>query len=275
MTLDAKGPLRAWDLATGKSLPEVAVSSLAGALRTAALDPGGRWLVTACDPPAGTDDKSPTEILIHNLQENRSRHPAGDPVRALALAVSSSGDLTAAACADGVVRVWNTATSERRGELKAHEGEVTGVAFLPDGRLASCGADWTVRIWELESGKEVRHFVGPEALVRLACGSRGHIAAVDREGGLHVWNSVGPQESMTLAGHREGVTALAFTPDGYRLASAGPDGALRVWALDTGRASLILEGPPGPTFVAFSPNGKSLLAVGADRRVRQWDGDAE
>src|SRR5947209_6271727 len=68
------------------------------------------------------------------------------------------------------------------------------------------------------------------------------------------------------------VTSVAFSPGGERLASAGRDGAVKVWNIKTGKVIQSVDAHTGFVFsVAFHPDGKHLASVDADQQVKVWD----
>lgn len=168
--------------------------------------------------------------------------------------------------------------------LIGHAGEVTGLAFSPDGQqLASAGSDGRLVLWALEPPSaaavwqiadkiETRTYVprsiafSPDGLL-LAVGSS--------SGSVRLYEVKTGRIKGQLNGHKQGVNQLAFSPDGARLAASSKDGVL-VWRLD---ASLAANQPVlrltrthlSPYSLAFSHDGR-MLAVGFETgSLALWD----
>jgi WD40 repeat protein/tRNA A-37 threonylcarbamoyl transferase component Bud32 len=80
------------------------------------------------------------------------------------------------------------------------------------------------------------------------------------------------RQLATVNGHDRGVLAVAFSPDGTRIASAGADGVVTVRDRRALREALTLQGPAAEVrALAFSPDGRRLAGGSADGTVHVWD----
>lgn len=93
-------------------------------------------------------------------------------------------------------------------------------------------------------------------------------------GGARLFDAQTGQLKTTLLAHSHLVNAVAFSPDGKMLATAGNqhDREVRLWNLETGTTKLKLDGLTGSgTAVAFSPDGQTLAVADSQAGVRLWD----
>jgi len=149
--------------------------------------------------------------------------------------------------------------------LAGHEGPVWSVVFSPAGRRALAGsADGTVRLWDLEGGKETLKLAGhTDWISAIAVSPDGRRAfSGGGDGAVRAWDL--PFSSETTAGHRSSggggddkrsirrlakygspIRIVAISLDGGRALSEGKDGMLRLWDLEGGREILRLAGYEG------------------------------
>src|SRR5207237_10474088 len=122
--------------------------------------------------------------------------------------------------------------------LEAQSSPANSAAFSPDGsRALFASADKSVRLWNVEAGRDLRRFVGHTASVWAVTFS--HDGKWALSGGadrtVRLWNTQSGSELRRLAGHDGLVAAVAISPDKPRALSSAYDGAVILWDLETGR----------------------------------------
>jgi serine/threonine protein kinase/WD40 repeat protein len=256
--------VRFWTIPDGKPFGEIpAAKPIATApLVQVAFHPGGASVAVADTAGAIWEWEAATG--------KKRRIVPGDGKRVRNLTFSRDGRLLLWTTADLVVRVWNLAGVREQVTFDQHTrdagkpsfGDGRGLALHPTaGLVATALGDGTVRVWEAETGKEVRVFRERMRGIRdLAYGPDGRWLAALTAGGVNTWEveprSVAPDRT-TLPGRRYG----RYSPDGRRLAILSDDGsAMLVRDLRSGRETHRLAIDPGhvPKLIDFDDRGRFL-----------------
>ena len=159
--------------------------------------------------------------------------------------------------------------------LSGHSGlfaSVNAVAIAPDHKLlASASDDKTVRIWDLQTGKEVALRGHTKFVKAVAFHPQTQILAsgsCDRT--IKLWDVQQLQE-IRLLSHQHHVNALAFSSDGHILASGSSDKTVKLWHPDGEPIVTLVGHTLAVNAIAFSPVAPVLASASSDSRIKIWD----
>jgi WD40 repeat protein len=150
----------------------------------------------------------------------------------------------------------------------------TSLCFSPDGRLALSGSsDYTLKLWDTETGECIRTFQGHIAKVLSICfspnGQRALSGSLDRT--LMLWDAQTGACLRTFKGHTEGIESVCFSPDGQRALSGSWDKTLKLWDAQTGACLRTFKGHTDAVkSVCFSPDGRRALSGSRDKTLKLW-----
>lgn len=274
-----------------------ALTAHAGSVEALACSPDGRILVT------GGDDR---RVVVWDALTLKELFVLTQTTRMHAVAFNPDGTKLAIAGLEKQITLWNLARVRPRlaeigldwdagaqapfpdgsappligvdsaGErqFRGHQGEVRSVVFSGDGCRALSGSlDRMLRLWDVQTGRELRRFDGHSngvwGVALSPDGRRALSASWDMT--VRLWDAETGKE-LRRFDHPGLVWSVAFSPDGAQALSACHDRLVRLWDLETGKELRRFEGHPGPVrTVTFSANGHHALSGCEGSGVCVWD----
>ena len=263
------GTARVWDLATG-SQPVVLAHPAKSAVFSVAFSPDGSRLAT------GTIDG---KVHLWNLKQQ----PVGSPLEFDAEskgAVRSLGFLRGgtqlAAIGQGAkgIKVWDLANPALPAStLFGAEESLGGFALSADGfSLVASVGNGPLRVWNLRDPAAAAVEIALGFATAFALSADGRLVATTDGEAFQIWDLSQPAEPI-LDVPTDGFTAaLAFSPDGSKVASGGSSNTVHVWDVPAVRNSNVLRGHTDwVKTVAFSPDGARLASGADDSTIIVWD----
>lgn len=229
-------------------------------------------------------------IHLWDLQQQAPLHVlAGHQGPVSLLKLTPDGQTLISGGRDGLIQLWRLSDGKLLAFLKGHKSSIATLALNSDGTLlASAGLRETrVRLWSLPDGELlgtlpacenpgllftadgetllVGHYFGDLSRTELLEHASGYGGQIVR------WKLPQLRENGVLWGHRQGVGAMALTPDGALLVSGSRDNEVRLWKAPFSVISTRLRGPSlDVTRLAIGAEGRLLAAGGMINSLWLW-----
>ncbi|MGE3819894.1 MAG: protein kinase [Isosphaeraceae bacterium] len=195
------------------------------------------------------------------------------------------GGTLASAGDDGTVRIWDVRTGAVPHVLRDFPSRMFHLAYSTSGRsLAAAGRNGHITVWDPDSGTvSLRIRLGDVRGLAFSPARESYLASAHLDGSIRIWElptDAGGDDliepAVTLLGHTGQVNEIAFSADGWKLASAGHDRSARIWDLRHNVQEIVIEVGRWPvTCLAVTPDLSRLATSGLDFAIRQWDGRGE
>jgi WD40 repeat protein len=278
-TTDVSGTVLIWDLRGDRRFAARygLTGRLRGARATMVARPDGVAVVSVAATPGST------WMRVTNLVGGGSGAPFGRRSSGRITPVwRPDGGRLATADSDGFLRIWDPATGAQLAGHHSVAAVRAAIAYSPDG--------WDIL---MASRAGLLHRVDADTLARIGApvpiGDRlGVVAAAPRGRLAATLGAVAGSDDVRLTRYaiadlthgtvvRRGTldfdaSAVAFAPDGRRLAIAGQTGELLILDVRTGRPvrPVVIGHNSSVLTVAYSPDGTRIITGGYDGRVALW-----
>ncbi len=230
----------------------------------------------------------------------------GEPLRTLSghqnlvlsLAISTDGNTLASGANDNTIRFWDVPADAPSSSWTGHTAAISDLAVRPDGLFAvSVGDDKVVRVWDRKTGKLLQSLAGHQAeILQAAFRADGNQWATgDSSGAVTLWTpgkylDEDPTKGRVLFAHPDAISGLSFAPNNQTVLTAGRDGTVRQWQLNTpphriladaaqasAEANSVVDPEAIPSanivgqLVAVASNSASCITGGPDGVVRVFN----
>lgn len=162
-----------------------------------------------------------------------------------------------------------------RCSVRAFRGHTNGVMCLQfeDNILATGSYDATIKIWDTETGEELRTLRGHESGIRCLQFDDTKLISGSMDRSLKVWNWRTGECISTYTGHRGGVIGLHFGDT--ILASGSVDKTVKIWNFEDKSTCLLRGHTDWVNAVRVDTASRTVFSASDDCTIRLWDLDTK
>ncbi|KAM0473887.1 hypothetical protein ACHAPX_007935 [Trichoderma viride] len=155
-----------------------------------------------------------------------------------------------------------------------HEGDLDTLFFslTSDGMsLVVLYRHEMILVWDLATGYQQKIDIGDKRLKKAAFSPCRVLLALANDEDIFVWNVASGEYRWASTGHADDTAALAFSPDGSRLALGTNNGTIKLWDMTASKPLQNPEIRPDAIIeMVYSPSGNWLASLSCSG-IKLWD----
>lgn len=174
----------------------------------------------------------------------------------------------------GGLFIYNAEDYSLSKTLTGHSGSIQVITWSPDGKkLASSCWDGTIKIWDSNTGIEIRNISDVAKPVSIEWSPDGKTIAVGSwEGNLHYFNSISGDLIKTISAHTSNIRMIDWNPNGEKIVTASYDGTAKIWDTKTYLEILEYNNHTDKVDCAmWNSSGDLVVSTGHGAEVLVWD----
>lgn len=274
-----------WEIASGRKIKTFEGYQLA-TVKSVAFSPNGRYILI------GAYNSKKSSSSLWDISSGREIKTFEGSINGVSsVACSPDGRYLLTGNRGNAARLWEVSSGK---QIKSFKGkyasryanmpsgkrfavESVSVAFSPDGHYALTGSvDSTARLWEIQSGREIKIFEGHKGIVSsVAFSSDGrYVLTGSSDKTAKLWE-VGSGREIKSFGHSGKIKSVALSPNGRFVLIGGPYGNATLWKVSNGSEVVTFKGRSVgySGSVAYSPDGRYVLTANEDpkSKAKLWE----
>lgn len=273
------GAIHVWDLQSGERIRTIA--GKVGWMSSLAISGDGKVLVAGCEEMKirAWEIETGKEILeIEVPPPPKNPHFGGGEPHLGPIAISPDGKVIANAGtrtlpSQGPVYLWDAATGKKAKDVGNATYGFTSAEFSPDGKRIAIGSYNQIQVWDWQQEKLLRTLsAGPSGHLAFSRDGKRLASTGEYTGPIQIWDLVTGKKVPDLHSHDGYIDAVAYSPDGKTIASAGVNGEIILWEAPKGRWIQKIQGSPAhERRLQYTGDGKKVAAHGWDNQLVLWD----